>query len=287
MSTAIASRPTASRAPRNWLAEVTTNRKTRPTAAIIYGVPGIGKTSLAAQVPGIVFLTDDKEDGISTLKSAGLVPEVPQFPKMTNWLDVLDVLGNLATGEHKHRAIAIDALGGFERLCHEYVCQRDFAGDWTDKGFMGYMRGFEVALADWRLFLNAIDRLRDERAMSVFLLGHAKIAPHHNPLGPDYDRYMVDLHHKTWSLTHKWADMVLFANFEVAFAKNEESKQKGKARGGQTRILYSEHTAAFDAKNRHNLPSEIEMGSSASEGWANLLAAMKEGRKESASGKSN
>lgn len=236
---------------------------------------------MAAHIPGVVFLTDDKEDGITTLKTSGLVPsEIPQFPAVTSWQETLDALEALRSGEHKYRALAADALGGFERLMHEEVCRRDFEGDWTDKGFMGYMRGYEVALADWRRFLNALDRLRDERGMSIFLLAHAKVAPYRNPDGPDYDRYAVDLHHKTWAITHRWADVCLFANYNVTFSRGDATKKKAKAIGGQQRVLYTEHTAAWDAKNRHNLPDEIEMGSSGQEAWLNFTTALKAGREK-------
>lgn len=261
---------------RNWLAEIKTTVEARPSTAVLYGVSGIGKTSMAANIPGVVFITDPQEDGITTLKAGGLVPQtVPQFPAATSWDELLDQLDWLASNDHGHKAVALDALGGLERLCHEHVCRRDFGGDWSDRGFQGYMRGYDVALADWRLFLSALDRVRSERRMSVFLLGHAKVGQFRNPEGPDYDRWSVDVHHKTWGLTHRWADLVLFANFEVHTTKDG---LKTKAKGGQTRMLYTEHHAAYDAKNRHNLPPEIDMGNSGQEAWSNFVQALKTGK---------
>lgn len=246
---------------------------------ILYGVPGIGKTSFAAAAPGVVFMTEAAERGIGTLKEAGLVPAtIPVLPPVGNWPDALGMLDSLRADEHNYKVLAIDALGGFERLCHEEVCRRDFSGDWGDRGFSSYQKGYETALADWRLFINALDALRDERKMSIILLGHAKISPFKNPSGPDFDRWNVDVHHKTWALTHKWADLVLFANYELNFSAKEQNDKKAKAKGGKARILYTEHEAAFDAKNRHSLPGEIEMGNSGSEAWANFINAMKAGQ---------
>lgn len=250
---------------------------------IVYGVPGIGKTSIAAAIPGVVFMTDAAEQGIQTLKEAGLVPaELPVLPPATSWADTLGMLDSLRTGEHQYKVLALDTLGGFERLCHEEVCRRDYSGEWGERGFASYQRGYETSLADWRLFINALDALRDERGMSIVLLGHAKISPFKNPSGPDFDRYNVDVHHKTWALTHKWADIVLFANYELNFNKREENEKKAKAKGGKVRILYTEHEAAFDAKNRSNLPAEIEMGGSGLEAWHNFVTAMKAGRNQGA-----
>lgn len=251
---------------------------------ILYGVPGIGKTSFAAEIPGVVFMTDATERGIDTLKEAGVVrPDLPVLPPVSSWGDALEMLDSLRAGEHQYKCLAIDALGGFERLCHEEVCRRDYSGEWGDRGFGSYQKGFESSLADWRLFITALDTLRDERSMSIVLLGHAKVSPFKNPSGPDFDRYNVDVHHKTWALTHKWADIVLFANYELNFTAKEQTEKKAKAKGGKVRILYTEHEAAFDAKNRHSLPAEIEMGNSGSEAWSNFVSAMKSGRNNGAS----
>lgn len=246
---------------------------------ILYGVPGIGKTSFAAAVPGVVFLVDPNEQGINSLKESGLVPAtLPVLPPPRSFSETLDALDALRTEAHDFKCLALDALGGFERLCHESVCQRDYSGDWGKGGFGSYQQGYDTSLADLRLFINAFDALRDERKMSILLLGHAKVSPFKNPSGPDYDRYNIDVHHKTWALMSKWADIVLFANYEVAFNKNEQDAKKAKAKGGKTRVLYTEHDAAWDAKNRHGLPEEIEMGVSGSEAWSNFVNAMKAGR---------
>ena len=244
---------------------------------ILAGTPGIGKSSLAAQTPGVVFMTDESERGIETLKESGQVPDVPVMPPCASWSDVFEVLEALRTGEHSYRALAVDAMGGFETLCHAEVCRRDFNGDRGKSGFLNYQNGYDVSVGDWRQFLSALDKLRDERRMSIMLLGHVKIKNFKNPAGPDYDRFIVDVHEKTWSATHKWADIVIFANYDLAFL--DETKGKAKAKGGQTRTMHTQYSASWEAKNRHGLPPEISMGDSAAEAWANFTKAMADARK--------
>jgi hypothetical protein len=163
-------------------------------------------------------------------------------------------------------------MGGFERLCHEQVCRDEFRGEWGDKGFASYQKGPDVALSQWRLFINALDRLRDERKMSILLLGHAKVDSFKNPEGDDFDTWIPDCHKKTWAVTHKWADLVLFCNHVVVVDK------KGKGQSSQERVMYTEFHAAYSAKNRHGLPSEIDMGGTGAEAWQNFSSAMKAGR---------
>lgn len=239
---------------------------------IIYGVPGIGKTSMAAHSPGCVFLHDKTEDGITTLKNAGRIPKVPQLPPANSWPDMLEMLDALATGEHSHRTLVVDAMGGFERLCHEEVCRRDFKGDWGERGFASYQKGPEVALTDWRQFLASLDRLRDEKKMGVILLAHSKVVTFKNPEGSDFDTYAPDCDKRTWSMTHKWADLVVFCNYVVTVDKD------GKGQTANDRVMYTEYHPAYAAKNRHGLPPEIDMGDSAAVAWHNLTEALKAGR---------
>lgn len=249
---------------------------------MFYGPPGIGKTSFGASIPGAVFLVDDKEDGINTLKSSNLVSKsIPVFPPATAWVDVLGMIDSLATGEHNHKALVVDTIGGLERLCHEHVVKTEFNGEWGDRGFASYAKGYEVALPHWREFLNGLDRLRNDRSMSIMLLGHSIVKPFKNPNGADYDRYQPDVHPKTWAITHKWADLILFGNYYVQTTK-EGGRTKGK--GGSDRVMYTEFSAAFEAKNRHGLPDEISMGTSGATAWGNLVSALKAAKEVNTNG---
>lgn len=245
---------------------------------MVYSPPGVGKTTLAAHAPGAVFLCDPEERGVETLKESGLIPNVPILPIPQSWQDTLGILDSLATDEHKHKTLVMDTARGFEVFCHADTCQEKFNGDDGPAGFENYQKGYSVSLTPWRLMLKALDRLRDERQMSILMLAHSKVAPFRNPAGADYDRYVPDLHKETWAITSKWLEMILFCDF-VTVVQSKGDDKKGKARGGIDRVMYTERRAAWEAKNRHNLPAEISMGDSGPEAWANLIDAIKAGRK--------
>lgn len=267
----------AAKSARDWLAEVSTTAKARPMAVIAYGPPGVGKTSIGAAIPGCIFLVDDKEDGVNTLKTSRLIAQdVPVLPAVSTWEDSLECLRQLSTQKHKHKALVIDAAGGFEKLCHDYVCRTRFHSDWGEKGFAGYQRGYETSLPEWRLFLNLLDSCRGN-GMSILLLAHSIVKPFKNPTADDYDRFVPDLHHKTWSVTHRWADMVLFLDYYVEVT---DDGGRAKGRGGQQRTMYTEHHAAYEAKNRCGLPPEIGMGESGMQAWNNLKTAITQSREK-------
>jgi hypothetical protein len=255
------------------LADVGTGGSGLPNRCIIHGVEGVLKTSFGCCAPRPIFLITRNETGLLTLIDSGQVPETAHFPELASWEELQSAIDALTRDPHDYRTLVIDTLNGAERLCHEHVCQRDFEGKWGRDGFRAYMTGYDVSLAEWRQLLNGLDQLRAARRMSILALAHSRITTFKNPEGADYDRYTVDLHHKTWGLTHKWADMVIFANF-VAHVESRKNEPRAKARGGARRVLFTTRTAAFDAKNRYGLPEEIDAGNSAAEAWKNFTDAL-------------
>jgi hypothetical protein len=84
-------------------------------------------------------------------------------------------------------------------------------------------------------------------------------------MGDDFDRFVCNIHHKSWGVTHKWADAVLFGNFFTVTEEKKKNKIKGV--GGSDRVLYTERRDAFDAKNRFNMPEEIDIPDSPEKIW--------------------
>lgn len=269
--------------PTRSLSDIRTSGPGLPNRYILHAVEKWGKTSLAAQFPRPIFIQTQGETGLEALIDAGRLKDVPHFPECETWGDVLACLKVVLNDQHDFKTLVIDTINGAERQCHEHVCNRDFDGEWGDKGFASYQKGPEVALADWILMLAELDKIRIQRKMTVVCLCHTKVKNFRNPLGADYDRYQPDMNEKTWSKSHKWADLILFGSFEtetVAVRKNKKTgEEKGKAVGGQHRILYTERTAAYDAGNRLGLPAEIDMGDSVEEAWKNLAAEIIKARK--------
>lgn len=273
-------RPTASGSPsarKVSLADVTSKGNGLPNRYILHGAEKTGKTSFGCQMPSPIFIQTCGETGLETLINAGQVPETAHFPQCETWDELLSCIDVLTEGEHEHKTLVIDTMNGAERLCHEHVCRIHYGGDWGKEGFTGYMRGAEVALSDWRIFLNKLDTLRSTRKLILMALCHTKVKNFKNPEGADYDRYQPDMNEKTWGLSHKWADAVLFLNFET-FVDQTDTKKKGKATSTQQRFLYTVKHAAYDAGNRLGLPDEIDMGSSAEEAMANFRQAIADGR---------
>jgi len=242
----------------------------QPPRIIINAVEGFGKTSAGANAPDPVILMAAGETGYLTLLGSGLVPQVP-VAKIEGWAQLLATVDALAESpDTPCQTLVLDALSGFERMCHENVCKRDFKGEWGEKGFGAYQKGYDLSVTDWLELLAKLDALRERRGATILLLSHCKVKTFKNPEAADYDRWVSDIHDKTWSATAKWSDAILFGNFYVAVegGATGERPKKGKGVGGTSRVLYCERRSAFDAKNRYGMPESIDVPADASQNWA-------------------
>jgi hypothetical protein len=225
---------------------------------IFMATEGFGKTTFAAHAPDSAILMARGETGYATLRGSNRAPD-RDATTVDDWAGLLSLLDQLADGPTLlYKYLALDALGGFERLCHEAVCKRDFGGDWGEKGFAAFARGPDVAVTDWLQFLQRLDKIH-ARGCGIIILSHCRVKPYRNPIGSDFDRYTADVHEKTRAATHKWADAALFGNFRTIVDRVNAKSDKGKGIGGADRVVYTERRDAFDAKNRYGLPEEIDL----------------------------
>lgn len=239
------------------LANVRRGVRPAPDRILLVGTEGIGKSTFAACAPKPIFIA--AEDGIRHL-------DVASFPEPKTLEDVTGALAELATESHEFETLAIDTVDWLEPLIIDHTCRLN---GWANIEAPGYGKGYVAALSEWRSFLATLERVRRERGMEIILLAHAQIRNFANPAGDDYARYECKLHKGAAALLKEWTDANLFACHEE-FVSEKDGKSKGVSTG--KRLLHTERTAAWDAKNRHNLPAEIELS------YAAYAAAREAGR---------
>lgn len=227
---------------------------------VFYAVEGFGKTTLAAHAPSPVILMARGETGYDDLLSGGLVPAVAAV-NIDSHKQLLDTLDALIADPKDRKTVVLDALGGFERLTQEFICDTQFSGDWGERGFASYGKGFDTTASEWLKVLQRLEQLREKHGVSPIILAHTRIKTFKNPEGADYDHYAPDCHDKLWAATARWASNVFFGNFfvDVRQAKGADMSKKGKATGDALRVIYTERRPAFTAKNRYAMPAEIDL----------------------------
>jgi len=239
----------ATQPPRMQLTSVTRGRVDRPMRILVYGTEGIGKSTFAAAAPAPIFLAP--EDGTAEL-------DVARFPQPRTWREVLDAIAELTTAPHEYRTLVIDTLDALEPLVWAHVVEQTGNPKIKTLGDIGFGKGPDAALDLWRVFMAALERLRNTRNMHVILIAHSWVKSFKNPEGDDFDRYELKLHPKAGGALREWCEAVLFARYETFTLKDEKTKRvKGFSNGA--RVIHTQRTAAWDGKNRYDLPETLPL----------------------------
>lgn len=229
----------------------------KPQKVLIYGVPGLGKSTFGATFKNGIMLRT--EDGAGALN-------IQTFPQMAEkFEDIEEAIKSLHGEKNTFNTLVIDSLDWLEPII--WKKQLEFEPT-TEKGVKitdiegyGYGRGFTKALTWWRYIMGGLDSLRLNKNMSIVLIAHAQIKRHDPPDSDPYDRYQTKLHKFATALWQEWSDMVLFCNYKTTARKNADSQKATVRRtGAGERIVFTEERPAFLAKNRWGLPSEIYVG---------------------------
>lgn len=218
----------------------------QPITVVAYGPEGVGKSTFAADAPNPVFLCSEK--GTHEM-------DVTRFPEPLNLKDFYDALTFLRRQEHDFQTLVLDTLDWLEPIVHAVVCQRFKV---RSIGEVDHGKGYSETVNEFRRILKAFEDLREARGMNIVILGHAHVVEFKNPESDDYQRYELSVHRKVAALVKQWADAVLFMNYETTLKKNKTTKQV-KAEATGARVMHTDRRAAFDAKNRYNLPAVLPL----------------------------
>ncbi len=228
------------------MTKIVTERSRGPLKIVAYGPDGIGKTRFGAFSPKPIFLC--AENGLSApdLKST------PAFPAPDNWKDVIDALTFLTTSQHEHKTLVVDSLDWLHQHARAEICRRE---NMSPSQFEDYGRGEKFTFELWVQLTRALDALQEKRGMHVIMLAHSTMETFQNPQGEDFVRYQLALSKKAAERWKQWPDFLLFMSQEMFTKKNKDDKTH-KGIIGDYRI-FTTRSAAYDAKNRINLPAEI------------------------------
>lgn len=237
-------------------------RKSAPYYLVLYGPEGIGKSSFAAGAPSPIFLGEP--GGTDHL-------DVARFDPPQSIEDIDAAIATLEKEKHEFQTLVIDTADYLEPVIWDSICSDAKKKSIED---FGYGKGFNLAVDKWRDIALGLERIL-ATGMNVIILAHSHLKTVKNPLGDDYEHYELKLNGKAAALLKERPKAVLFANY-VSYTDKDENTKRVKAFGDGSRMIYTEHRPAFDAKNRYSLPFELPLS------WEDFEAAAKSGEPKAA-----
>lgn len=221
----------------------------KPPRIVIYGVPGVGKTTLAAEFPDPVFIQTEEGSGNLSLTTF-------QDKPFASYEEVEEAIALLYEGEHDFKTVVLDSLDWLEPLVWAETCKRH---GWESIEAPGYGKGYVEADVLWKRLLQGLNALRDARGMTVVMLAHETVERFDDPERDSYSRYTMRLHKRAHGMMIEAADVVGFLNYVVTTQKSKEGfgKERTRASGSGQRALYLSPRPTFIAKNRFDMPDMV------------------------------
>lgn len=225
---------------------ITSGKQPHAVKLVLYGVEGIGKSTFASQAPDPLFI--DTEGSTKDLD----IKRVDPSPR--NWMEFVNYIQEIRNSAPICKTLVIDTADWAERMCIKHICdkaQKSGIEDW------GYGKGYTYVYEEFGKLINALTDIVN-KGINVIILAHAILKKFEQPdENGSYDRYTLKLNDSPKTsianMVKEWADVVLFANYKT-YVVDVDGKKK--AQGG-SRVMYTTHHPAWDAKNRYGMPDEL------------------------------
>lgn len=215
----------------------------RAQKLVVYGGEGLGKTTLASQMPEPLII--DLEKGSSHIS-------VRRITDVRTWEELFSVIEEIIATAGICKTLVIDTADKAEEMCVEHICTK-----YRKSGIeeFGYGKGYAYLAEEFSRLLKLCDRLI-EAGIHVAFIAHAKMRKMELPDEQGaFDRWELKLSKQVAPLLKEWPDALLFLNYKTVVVQTDTA---AKAQGGK-RVIYASHHPCWDAKNRHGLPEELPL----------------------------
>lgn len=157
---------------------------------LIYGMPGVGKTTMASQMDRPYFLRCDSRH--KWIKTWG--------KDINSWADFREQVLALLQEDHDFKTVVIDGVGNLWLLCANETCKEN---GWEHINDAGHGRGYDYAKTK---FINAINALAGS-GMGIVMISH-ETTKETEYAGIIRDMAKPDLIPTCWKIVNGITDMI-------------------------------------------------------------------------------
>lgn len=246
----------------------------RPNATIITGRPGIGKTYLASEIPGVFWIP--VEQGLSGANPERL-EEIQRFKNddgsdaqpqtLGEFLEMLQAIPAVKEPHIKH--VVVDSTTGLEKLVNKQACKQESVLHMEAKEFK---KVWSATAPMWERIRKELDILRDKHGLHVWVIAHAQEITETASNGEIFSKWDIRFDgsgavlgsiREGW---RTWADHVLFIDWDSVVTPGKVMAKKAVGKYN-ARVLRTRETPQHFAKNRASLPPILPAT------WRDLAAA--------------
>lgn len=225
--------------------KISRGKKQTAVRTVIYGVEGIGKSTLVSHWPDPIYI--DTENGTLQL-------DVNRVDGIKTWNDVINAVKEVIADPSICKTLVIDTADKAEEMLISEILQ---ANKKTSIEDFGYGKGYTMVQEQFQKeLLNNLDKLI-ALGINVVVVAHAIVRTITPPDEDPYDHWELKCSRKVSPILKEWADMLLFCNYRITVVEGPNGK--GKATGSGKRMMYANHKPTYDAKNRFGLPDEMPL----------------------------
>ena len=238
------------------LSKIRRQKRRRPIFGLLYGPPGVGKSTFGASLPEPLVI--GVERGLDQISVDKLDEPPKTFAEFYGWLDWL------AREEHSFKSIVIDTIDALELLMFNRIIEE---GGPNCKTLEAYGGGYNKWISREReLWTGVVTKLTEmSERFNILLIAHSQVKNQIDPiLSGSYDQHQIKIQEKSAAIIKQSVDLILFANLDVSLSKESPKARKGRGLVSGDRVLYTQPITGAEAKNRYNLESPLEFS------WAAL-----------------
>jgi hypothetical protein len=234
---------------------ITRNKRRRPFLGLLYGAPGIGKSTFAASAPGALIIPTERGLDQITVNKFGIPATLAEYKQIILWC---------VENPGAYESLIIDTADGLELLIIDEVCRLGKVNSIEDYGG-GYGKGWTVAREIWVKILNRLASISETK--TVLLTAHSHLKAISDPaLGAAYDTHKPKIQDKSLEIIRQAMDLILFVQLDTTLVKESQKARKGRAVIGDERVVWTVPQTGLEAKNRFNLPNPMEFSWQALQG---------------------
>lgn len=222
---------------------------------LLYGKSGAGKTTLAAQVEGGVFIPVD--DGARKIVNPLTNKPVNAVAGVDDWDDLRDAVKQAPSFVPENGSLIIDTITRCQGLAEAWVVGNiplEKGGQAKNLEAYGFGKGWRHVLDQFRLLLTDLDAvIRSGR--NVIILGQLDQAIVPNPAGTDYYEEVPKLIENKQGPVRtevcEWVDHVIRIGYLGMDVEKDDAKARiGKVSGDSERAIFTGGALHFMAKTR-------------------------------------